>query len=125
MREQYKSKKKALFGDWDSIAGRLAGSLVPRSRVTVEALMAVTDRNLYVLWVEAYLPRRGEPLPPVVGWHTDRQNLQWVRHRRDRSKGTYELGFTDGSWARVELDGEREEAAAMFPNPLHYKDPVP
>lgn len=124
-RDWYKRKKMALFGDWDSLAGTLTRSLFPRSRVTIETLMAVTERHLYVFWGEYFLPRRGEPLQPVLGWSTSRENLHWVRHRKDRSKGTYELGFTDGSWARVSFFDSRADLSAMFPYPLHYKDPVP
>ena len=87
--------------------------------------MAVTDRNLYVIWTESLPPRRGEPLPPVIGWSTSRENLHWVRHRKDQTNDTYELGFTDGSWARMTFLGSRVALTTMFPNPLHYKDPVP
>ncbi|MFG2140319.1 hypothetical protein [Streptomyces sp. NPDC048650] len=104
-------KGKPLKGGWDSLAGGLATALWPRVPTT-DALpvLQLTDRRLHLSYVQRGR-RRGELGGTEPGWSVAADRVAWVRHRTDIDADTFEFGFTDGSWARVEL---RSQHAVSF-----------
>ncbi|MFF8791187.1 MULTISPECIES: hypothetical protein [unclassified Streptomyces] len=104
-------KGKALKGGWGSLGGGLATALWPRVPTT-DALpvLQLTDRHLHVSYVQRGR-RRGELGAVEPGWSVAAGEVAWVRHRTDIDADTFEFGFTDGSWARVQL---RSQHAVYF-----------
>ncbi|MFB6437368.1 hypothetical protein ACFCVY_11375 [Streptomyces sp. NPDC056411] len=104
-------KGKALQGGWGSLAGGLATALWPRVPTT-DALpvLQLTERSLHLSYVQRGR-RRGELGHVEPGWSVPADRVAQVRHRTDIDADTFEFGFTDGSWARVEL---RSQHAGYF-----------
>ncbi|MEU7150741.1 hypothetical protein AB0B15_22300 [Streptomyces sp. NPDC045456] len=101
-----RKKGKPLKGGWGSLAGQLATALWPRVPTT-DALpvLQLTDRHLHVTYVQRGR-RRGELGAVEAGWSTPVSQVAWIRHRTDIDADTYEIGFTDESWARVEMPSQ-------------------
>ncbi|GAB7035954.1 hypothetical protein AB0G35_31100 [Streptomyces sp. NPDC021749] len=106
-----RKKGKPLKGGWGSLAGGLATALWPRVPTT-DALpvLQLTDRHLHVSYVQRGR-RRGELGTVEPGWSVAAGQVAWVRHRGDIDADTFEFGFTDDSWARVQL---RSQHAVYF-----------
>ncbi|MET8677855.1 hypothetical protein ABZW18_09735 [Streptomyces sp. NPDC004647] len=115
-----RKKGKPFSGGWNSLAGQFAAALHPRSRTTgVAQLVQVTNRRLRVTYLQR--GRRSNELGAVEsGWTTDIHQVAWLRNRRDVGDDNYELGFIDGSWARVRLAAPRQTSfIRSFPDPGH------
>jgi hypothetical protein len=94
---------KPLEGGWNSLGGHLAAALWPVSKTTgVLPVLQLTDRRLRIAYVQRARRRGARQLGVVEqGWSTEAHHVAWIRHRTDVDADTYEIGFTDGSWARV------------------------
>ncbi|MFG2191799.1 hypothetical protein [Streptomyces sp. NPDC048639] len=113
-----RKKGKPLSGGWNSLAGQFAAALHPRSRTTgVVQLVQVTDRRLRITYLQR--GRRSNELGAAEsGWSTDLHQVAWLRNRRDVGDDNYEIGFVDGSWARVRLAPPRQTSfIRSFPDP--------
>jgi hypothetical protein len=110
--ESRRKRGKPLQGGWNSLAGGLAAALWPIARTTgVLPVLQLTDDKLRVAYVQRGR-RKGAPLGAVEhGWSIEAHQVAWIRHRTDIDPDAYEVGFTDGSWARVALPGQ---GAAYF-----------
>lgn len=111
-----RGKGPALRGGRNSLAGRFAAALHPRARTTgVAYAVQVTDRHLRVTYVQR--SRDGRQLGAVQpGFTADRSQVAWLRHRPDIDRRAHELGFTDGSYARIALRPPvRRHFTAVFP----------
>lgn len=124
--ERERHKGQPFFGGWDSLAGQLALAVLPRAKTGVEPVLALTDRELHLVYVHhGLLTRRlGEHAEP--GWSVGLGQLAWIRDRSDLKGGTFELGFVDGSWATVRFAGSGWSGfAGLFPRRLSHRDPIP
>ncbi|MET8679873.1 RDD family protein [Streptomyces sp. NPDC004647] len=114
------------FGGWDSAAGQLVCGLFPLTGTGAVRFLVLTDRRLQVAYVQkARLGRRlGRHAEP--GWALDLRQVVWIRDRSDVRGGTHEIGFLDGSWATVFLQGDGwSRFANLFPHTLRHTDPIP
>jgi hypothetical protein len=123
--EWRRKRGKPLKGGWDSLAGQLAAALWPVSRTTdVLSVLQLTDRLLRITYVQ-WGRRKGVGVGVVEhGWSTEAHHVAWIRRRTDVDADTYEIGFTDGSWARVGLPSQA--AVSFFEAfPGHLRQAVP
>lgn len=121
-----KKPGKPFHGGWNSMAGRLARALSPRTRNGTAVLLQVTDRRLQLVYVSRARSSAGRPLAAEVGWTTGLHDVTWIRDRGDVTGGDHEIGFTDGSWCSVHFPGHGwSRTASAFPVRLNHRDPVP
>ncbi|MET9295300.1 hypothetical protein [Streptomyces sp. NPDC003077] len=126
LREKHLRKKKAFWGAWDSLAGGLLRGLRPRGAAEHKILL-LTDRRAQLVYLGHVAVPGGEPvLRSETGWRCAPHELVWVRDCRDRSRGHYQLGFSDGTWAPVYFPRTvRDRFAALFPQAQHWRKPLP
>ncbi|MCL8016625.1 hypothetical protein [Streptomyces sp. AS02] len=122
-----KKPGKPFHGGWDSMAGRLARAVVPRTKNSAAVMLQVTDRRLQVAYVSrARSFFTGTPGPAEVGWVTDLRNVTYIRDRSDVAGGNHEIGFADGSWCSVHFAGQGwSRVSDAFPVRLSHLDAVP
>ncbi|MFI6008344.1 hypothetical protein ACIBAG_05885 [Streptomyces sp. NPDC051243] len=121
-----RKKGKPLKGGWNSLAGQFAAALHPLSKTTgVVRVVVLTDRQLRVVYVQQGR-RSGELGRAESGWAVDVRQVAWLRNRDDVSNKNYELGFADGSWARVHFPQVNMDFLDGLPAPrLRHDAPVP
>lgn len=120
---------KPFHGGWNSLAGHLARSLVPRTKNPANpatVVIQVTDHCLHIVYVSRVRSFTGKPGPIEAGWATDIRNVTWIRDRSDIVGGDHEIGFIDGSWCTVNFWGEEwSRMLDVFPIRLSHLDPIP
>ncbi|SDP65518.1 hypothetical protein SAMN04487981_13142 [Streptomyces sp. cf386] len=120
-----RKKGKPLKGGWNCLAGQFAVALHPISRTTgVVQVLQLTDRKLRVTYVQRGR-RRDELGHAEPGWAVDIRQVAWLRDRRDVANKNYEIGFVDGSWARVYFSPVNRDFLDRLPAHLRHDAPAP
>ncbi|GAA4075223.1 hypothetical protein [Streptomyces shaanxiensis] len=120
-----RKKGKPLKGGWNSLAGQFAAALHPVSKTTgVVQVLLLTDRQLRVTYVQRGR-RRDELGHAEPGWAVDIQQVAWLRNRHDVSNKNYEIGFADGSWARVYFSPVNRDFLDRLPAHFRHDAPAP
>ncbi|MEU2789852.1 hypothetical protein [Streptomyces sp. NPDC007100] len=113
-------------GGWQSAAGRLAAALRPRTEKKYLSVLLLTGVGLHVVRVQ--LSPDGKKVAGAVehAYAVARQDITWLRDRKDVRHGTHEIGFADGSWVTVFLPlGGWGTLVEQFPRRLRHTDPMP
>jgi hypothetical protein len=121
-----KKPGKPFHGGWDSLAGRLARAVVPRTRNGAVVVMQVTDHRLQLAYVSSARSLMGGLGPVEAGWSVDLRQVSWIRDRSDVAGGDHEIGFADGSWCSVHFTGQGwRHMPDAFPVRLSHLDRNP
>ncbi|MGX1135150.1 hypothetical protein RKD49_007340 [Streptomyces glaucescens] len=117
---------KPFHGGWNSMAGRLARAVVPRTRNGAHVVMQVTGHHLRLAYVSSARTLTGAPGAVELGWYTDLRDVTWIRDRSDVVGGNHEIGFVDGSWCSVHFVGDGwSRMPDAFPLRLSHLDAIP
>ncbi|MEN2417073.1 hypothetical protein AABB02_03090 [Streptomyces rimosus] len=113
-------------GGWESAAGRLAAALRPRTEEKYLSVLLLTGGGLHVMRVR--LTSDGKKVADAAepAYAIARQDITWLRDRKDVRHGTHEIGFADGSWVTVFLPlGGWGSLVEAFAHRLRHTDPRP
>ncbi|WP_306323347.1 MULTISPECIES: hypothetical protein [unclassified Streptomyces] len=102
-REKYKRRKRGFWGGWDSPAGQLETAIQPNSRWWyVRSFLVLTPDALQVFYAPCASSDSFDLAEGAeAGWRCPRSQLAWIR--RQKKETLFEFGFTDGSWATLNI----------------------
>ena len=108
---------RPLGGGRSSLAWSLVVALQPRSGITrVVCVLQLTDRRLAMTYVQRARERKRYGAVEA-GWEVPADHLAWLR-KAPKGFGVYDVGFVDGSWARVAFKGHPRPFVEARPTPV-------
>ncbi|UNO38678.1 hypothetical protein [Streptomyces sp. MST-110588] len=114
------------YGGWPSAAGRLAAALRPRTEEKYLSVLLLTGTEMHVIRVQLSHDRKKVAGAVEHAYAVARQDITWLRDRKDVRHGTHEIGFADGSWVTVFFPlGRWGTLVEAFPHRLRHTDPIP
>lgn len=111
------SGPRPLGGKRGSLANRFTAALYPRAKTTgVVCVLQLTDQRLLLAYVQR--GRRSNLYGAVeAGWEVPADQVAWLRRCLTYDRfGVYDLGFVDGSWARVSFEDQLPPFLGVLPS---------
>lgn len=79
-------------------------------------VLQLTDRRLTMSYVQRARERKLYGVAQT-GWEVPADQVAWLR-KAPRDFGVYDVGFVDGSWARVSFKGDPRPFVEARPTPV-------